>query len=79
MNSLLLTFAIFSNPAPAIDVNEWIDLNTWRQELHMQIVKEADEVSDFLRHAVRQGISQMRVLEVAEPDAEVQTAATQGK
>ncbi|RUO23040.1 hypothetical protein CWE09_14005 [Aliidiomarina minuta] len=79
MNSLLLTFALFSNPAPAIDVSELIDINAWRQELHVQIVREAAEVSELMKNTVREGINQLQVIEIEEQEGVLQTAAAKGQ
>lgn len=57
MNTVLLTVALFSSPAPVVaDVEQWFDLESVRVEMATYVREEANQVATFIKTSIRDGL-----------------------
>lgn len=56
MNTLLLTFALLGNQAPAIDTEQWFDLESMRADMTTYVREEASQVASFIKTSIRDGL-----------------------
>lgn len=78
MNTVLLTVALFSSPAPVADVDQWFDLESVRVEMATYVREEATQVATFIQTSIRDGLEAgAAMLELVEEQDDQQSKTDQ--